>query len=302
MSRELRTERDKAKRASNEKSAFLAHISHEIRTALYVIIGILELEVRQLPENVSLHTVSRAANSLLGVIGDVLDFTRIESGKVTLNLQSVGLYALLEQCAEPFCAIAQDKGLGFTLELTIPKQNHYLLDATRITQVINNLLSNAVKFTDEGFITLRAAIQRSINSETEMLSLYVQDTGCGIPEHMYSEILQPYVQVEADSRGTLTISIQLMALMDGALTLEAAPGSGTLAHMYLSLKRSELQEEVSPTHIIQPEPLNILLVDDLPANLQVLSLQLASSKHRVTIAEGAEQALRLVEENYFDMD
>lgn len=305
LSRELRTERDKAKRASNEKSAFLAHISHEIRTALYVIIGILELEVRQLPENVPLHTASRAANSLLGVIGDVLDFTRIESGKVTLNLQSVGLYALLEQCAEPFCAIAQDKGLGFTLELTIPKQNYYLLDATRITQVINNLLSNAVKFTDEGFITFRAAIQRSINSETEMLSLYVQDTGCGIPEHMYSEILQPYVQVEADSRGTglgLPISIQLMALMDGTLTLEAAPGSGTLAHMYLPLKRSELQEEeVSPTHIIQPEPLNILLVDDLPANLQVLSLQLASSKHRVTIAEGAEQALTLVEENYFDM-
>lgn len=305
LARELRTERDKAKRASNEKSAFLAHISHEIRTALYVIIGILELEVRQLPENVPLHTASRAANSLLGVIGDVLDFTRIESGTVTLNLQPVALYALLEQCAEPFCAIAQDKGLGFTLELTIPKQNYYLLDATRITQVINNLLSNAVKFTDEGFIALRAGLQRVANSETEMLSLYVQDTGCGIPEHMYSEILQPYVQVEADSRGTglgLPISIQLMALMDGTLTLQAAPGGGTLAHMDLPLKQSELQEEeASPTRIIQPESLNILLVDDLPANLQVLSLQLAASKHRVTLAEGAEQALTLMEENYFDM-
>lgn len=108
LARELRTERDKAKRASNENQ-LLAHISHEIRTALYVIIGILELEVRQLPENVPLHTASRAANSLLGVIGDVLDFTRIESGTVTLNLQPVALYALLEQCAEPFVPLLRIK-------------------------------------------------------------------------------------------------------------------------------------------------------------------------------------------------
>ncbi|KLP40188.1 transporter substrate-binding domain-containing protein [Enterobacter ludwigii] len=308
LSMELRVERDKAEHASKEKSDFVARMSHEIRTALSIITGILELEVKEQHENVPLHIANNAATSLQGIIGDVLDFSRIESGAVTLNYKPHLLRDVLAQCVQPFIFIARNKGLFFEQKMIL-SDKHYLLDVTRLTQITNNLLSNAIKFTSKGGITFRANVEENVKNSLSILNLQIIDTGCGIPENMHNSVLLPYVQEKNNiGSGTglgLAISTQLVTLMGGELIIETAPEGGTQVQVTLPLNHNNHEvnsssDSNSEMHITS-EALNILLVDDIPANLQVLSMQLASSQHWFMAASSAEQALALLDEHYFDV-
>ncbi|BEM40417.1 hybrid sensor histidine kinase/response regulator [Serratia marcescens] len=310
LARELLLARNKAERASHEKSDFLARMSHEVRTPLHAIIGILELEVKRQPPQAPVHIAWRAAVSLLGIIGAVLDFSRIEAGQVVLNWQSVALREVLETSAATFEYAAKEKGLAFTTQIDLAPDAYHLLDATRVTQIVNNLLSNAVKFTDHGGITFSVScVSSRVNQQDEMI-LQVIDTGCGIPVNMYKAILLPYVQVEHNSMSKggsglgLPISAQLSSLMGGELEIKGNQNGGTQAVLRLPLKRSEKPQCDESGDIgcdDLNESLNILLVDDLAANLQVLSLQLTASGHHLTLAESAKQAMGLLENHWFDM-
>ncbi|WP_118984877.1 transporter substrate-binding domain-containing protein [Photorhabdus sp. CRCIA-P01] len=313
LAQELRQERDKAELASLEKSDFLAHMSHEIRTPLQAIIGILDLEVKQQTQpSTPLHIAWQAAISLQGIIGDVLDFSKIESGRMVLNLKPESLQAILENCVATFSHRAKEKALLFTYQFDMPPEYYHLLDATRVTQVINNLLGNAIKFTEQGSVQISASYQLIPGSHQDEITLVVADTGCGIPETMYEAVLLPYVQVTQDNGGKtgtglgLPISVQLVELMGGSLKITGAPSVGAQVTVVLPLTRAVIEKEAisEKTENIETElheSLNILVVDDLPANLQVLSLQLAPSGHRIALAESGEQAMNLVEEGYFDI-
>ncbi|CAI1711940.1 Virulence sensor protein BvgS precursor [Serratia ficaria] len=218
---ELRHERDKAENASLEKSAFLARMSHEIRTPLHAIIGILDLEVQQRVSSPTLQIARQAAMSLQGVIGDVLDFSRIESGRMSLSVQPASLVATLERCAATFSQRAAEKGLRFDRRLELPAGVIHEVDVTAMTQIINNLLSNAIKFTEQGGVELRADSRMSAEGERDQVTVTVTDSGCGIAEEMQQAVLQPYVQAAQHNTGQpgtglgLSISARLTALMGG---------------------------------------------------------------------------------------
>ncbi|OCQ51991.1 Virulence sensor protein BvgS precursor [Photorhabdus australis subsp. thailandensis] len=313
LAQELCQERDKAELASLEKSDFLAHMSHEIRTPLQAIIGILDLEVKQQTHpSTPLHIAWHAAMSLQGIIGDVLDFSKIEAGRMMLNLKPESLQDVLESCAATFSHRAKEKGLYFIRQFNLPSEYYHLLDATRVTQVVNNLLGNAIKFTEQGGVRISTSYQHIADSNRDEITLVVADTGCGIPETLYEAVLLPYVQVTQNNGGKtgtglgLPISVQLVELMGGSLKITGVPGGGAQVTAVLPLVRSEIEREAASekTESIGTEinePLNILVVDDLPANLQVLSLQLAPSGHYVVLAESGEQAMNLVENGYFDI-
>lgn len=307
LARELRHERDKAENASQEKSAFLARMSHEIRTPLHAIIGILDLEVHKKVSSPQLQIAWQAAMSLQGVIGDVLDFSRIESGRMTLHLQPASLTETLENCVATFTQRATEKGLTFCQQLNLPSGVNYELDVTVVTQIINNLLSNSIKFTDKGGMELRADCREWVTSKHDEVTLTVTDSGCGIPQEMHQAVLQPYVQAghhhtgKAGSGLGLSISARLTELMGGALSIEHAPKGGTRVKAVLPLTRSHAQRPMEAEWPVLMESLNILLVDDSAANLQVLALQLDASGHQVTLAESGERALQLMNQVYFDM-
>lgn len=307
LARELLYERDKAESASLEKSTFLAHMSHEIRTPLHAIIGILDLEVQQRASSPQLQIAWQAAMSLLGVIGDVLDFSKIESGRMILNLQPASLVEMLDNCVATFSQRATEKGLAFSRQLDLPVGVSYELDVTAITQIINNLLSNAMKFTERGSVELSANYRVLAAGDRDEVTLTVTDSGCGIPEEMQQAVLQPYVQVAHHHSGQvgsglgLSISSRLVALMSGSLNIDSAPGGGTRVCVVLPLTRSSEPQMRTAEQPILAESLNIMVVDDSPANLQVLLLQLEGSGHQVVLADSGVNALLLMDQAYFDI-
>ncbi|GEM_PF-1286071 len=306
LARELLLARDNAQQASDEKSAFLARMSHEIRTPLHAIIGILELAVKQ-HDDPALQLAWQAAESLQGVVGDVLDFSRIEAGGIELTPQPVQLAALLANCAATFRPRAQEKGLTLQSELLLPDARHYLLDSVRLMQVINNLLLNAIKFTAEGGIWLRARHVGQTQQEGDEIMIEVEDSGCGIaPEH-YQAVMQPWVREESaatvpGSGLGLPIAARLIALMGGTLVLNESAAGGVRATITLRLAHAAPQVPAIPA--VMPaagESLNILVVDDLAVNLQVLALQFAASEHYVELVSSGAEALQEVAQHYYDM-
>lgn len=310
LARELRLERDKAERGSVEKSAFLARMSHEIRTPLHAIIGILELAVKQQeePDN-PLRIAWQAADSLQGIIGDVLDFSKIEAGNIDINPGRSSLAQVLENCVATFRLRAEQKGLALSLQLGLPEGILHWLDAPRLTQVINNLLLNAIKFTAAGEISVHA--DSMANGDGDRVTIEVEDSGCGIPPHMYQAVLQPWVRADSAESvpGTglgLPISAKLVDLMGGTLSLSASDSGGVKVTVQLTLKRAApepLNDQV-PTEMVdeaETESLNILVVDDLAINLQVLAMQFASSGHYVELVGSGHEALQETERHYYDL-
>ncbi|MFS2222951.1 transporter substrate-binding domain-containing protein [Pantoea sp. B65] len=312
LAAELLLARDKAELASQEKSAFLARMSHEIRTPLHAIIGILELAVPQQPDGDNpLRLAWQAADSLQGIIGDVLDFSKIEAGNIDIRLQPTRLETLLESCAATFRLRAQEKGLALQCQLTLPAEVLHWLDGARLTQVINNLLLNAIKFTAQGEIQLRAVSHYLPAEDRDEVTIEVEDSGCGIPPEMYQAVLQPWVRAEtADtvpgSGLGLPISARLVTLMAGTLTLGASASGGVRVSVQLSAQRAAPDLIAAPALQISEqrppaESLNILVVDDLPVNLQVLALQFASSGHDIQLVGSGAEALQEVEQHYYDL-
>ncbi|MCU5772728.1 transporter substrate-binding domain-containing protein [Erwiniaceae bacterium BAC15a-03b] len=312
LARELLLARDKAELASQEKSAFLARMSHEIRTPLHAIIGILELAVKQQPEQDNpLRIAWQAADSLQGIIGDVLDFSKIEAGSIDIRLQPTRLESLLESCAATFRLRAEEKGLTLQTLMRLPAETAHWVDGARLTQVVNNLLLNAIKFTAKGGIQLRASGRFLRSEDRDEVTIEVEDSGCGIPPEMYQAVLQPWVRAESadavpGSGLGLPISARLINLMGGTLTPGASASGGVRISIVLSLQRAGPELLANPAlpgsgQQVESESLNILVVDDLPVNLQVMALQFASSGHYVELVGSGAEALQEVEQHYYDV-
>jgi two-component system sensor histidine kinase EvgS len=225
-----------AEAAVTAKSAFLAMMSHEIRTPMAGVLGLIELLTKMPLDDEQARMVSMAqdsAESLLQILDDILDFSRIEAERLELELAAFDLRALADSVVGIFSARARDKGVRLHLSLDWRLAAEYLGDATRIRQIINNLLSNALKFTQKGYVALR--IDRlGETKEGQRLRISVVDTGIGISKDQLSRLFQPFTQAEASTTrrfgGTglgLSISRRLADMMGGDIQLNSKVGLGT---------------------------------------------------------------------------
>ena len=308
----LRRARRRADSASRIKSTFLATMSHEIRTPIAAITGMLELVMKRpgdTPQNQqSVRIAWDAAQSLLLLIGNILDVSRIESGRLVLRPERAALRQLIESTAMLFEGLAAQKSLGFSLEIDADLNGDVLIDATRFRQIIVNLLGNAIKFTDGGSVTLRAQ-QQWHDDEQMMLCLEVEDTGEGIDEATRLRLFRPFEQGENPNttQGSglgLYICRTLAEMMGGGIDLHSVPGKGTRAVVLLKLSKLAARGTSAASPRIDGErrrALDIVIVDDHPAGRMLLDQQLSWLGHRVTSVGSSQEALDMLENRQPDV-
>lgn len=299
--------------ANRAKTTFLATMSHEIRTPMNAVIGMLELATKKADQGVmdrfAIDVASGAARGLLDLIGDILDIARIESGRLSLNPERANLRELLESVVRIFEGLARQKQLQLQLDLDAGVNGDVLIDPLRFKQIVSNLLSNAIKFTAQGHV--RLSVRTQMSKEQLGVRLQVEDSGMGIGEEDQKRLFSPFTQVGNNDQSArsgsglgLVISRTLCEMMGGRLTLDSTLGQGTRIDVRLDLTTLEPLTDIVP---VEDEPavtnhaLNILVIDDYPANRQLLTQQLNYLGHRVEDAEDGAHGLRAWRNGQFDV-
>ena len=302
LNEELAARAHEAQAATVAKSAFLANMSHEIRTPMNAIIGLTHLMARDSRDTLQrdrLSKVDAAAKHLLRIINDVLDLSKIEAGKMTLERAEFALDALLTRSFELVGDQARDKGLELILD-TDHLPSRLSGDATRLQQALVNLLVNAVKFTDQGWVRLRGEVLRE-ERERVQVRFEVQDTGAGIAPEAVQILFTAFEQADSSITrshgGTglgLALTRHLVHLMGGEIDLHSSVGVGSRFSFTAWLgKAEEAGQHAAPQPL---QGLRVLVVDDLPEALASLSQRLLALGLRVDSATSGAQALERVQD------
>jgi len=305
IEKDLINAKEVAEDAVSVKSNFLASMSHEIRTPMNGVIGMLDLVLNTKLEQSQKHKLEIAhfsAQSLLTLINDILDYSKVDAGKLDLESIDYDLKELMGDVAEAMAQQAQSKGLELVLDIAHIKDHYVNGDPGRLRQILTNLIGNAIKFTEEGEIIIRAEAADHDDDSIFFLCSII-DTGIGIPKEKLDVLFESFSQIDVSTTrkygGTglgLAISKKLCALMGGDIRVISTPNQGSCFEFYFTLKKGQKTHQGIPN--INIDSLNILVVDQNDSTRRALKSQLVQWGASVTDVSNANNALVACEENH----
>jgi len=311
--RELLEEKLQAEKAVVEKSAFLANMSHEIRTPMNAILGFTELlEPEGLTPKQSeyVRAIRDSGASLLQLINDILDLSKLEVGKLELHPEPTDMRDSCEFLRTVFGQQAAKKSLQLKFEISPDLPRALLLDRVRLRQVLVNLLGNAIKFTERGCVLTRVSWDAPVDASSGTLLIDVEDTGMGIAPDRLQELFKSFVQADprrdAEKQGSglgLTIVKRLVAMMEGDLTMESMVGKGTVFHLRLPkvpisvrLAAGDHAEPGGAVDFNDFAPVTMLVVDDNETNRNLMAGMFEKTHHQLRFASNGKEALESLQQ------
>lgn len=310
-----------AELANRTKDSFLATMSHEIRTPLGGLLGMLELlgfTSLNDDQTEALQAARDSGQGLLRILNDILDWSKIEAGKLDLSPQPTSLHQLVSGAVNTYSRVASANSLILGQSVDERLSPAHIVDPLRLSQILNNFVSNALKFTPKGWVHVRAELMERLDG-TEKVRFSVTDTGIGIAKEAQSRLFQAYGQESADTArlygGTglgLAICRRLADMLEGHIGLESSPGFGSTFSITLTLPvtektalkpaKNQVDAAIIPAHMlgeIKPDGPMVLVVDDHPTNRKLLAIQLGLLGLRSETAGHGEAALALWREGRF---
>ena len=330
--KELLREKENAESASKAKSIFLANMSHEIRTPINGILGMDSMLLKECKdENLRDYAlnIQSAGQTLLSLINDILDISKIESGKMEILPVTYSVFTVLNDCYNMVAIRAHDKNLELLMDISPDIPRALFGDEVRIRQVVNNLLSNAVKYTNEGSITLSVFSEKVMvdpiqggDSKQVKLFIQVKDTGIGIREKDRQKLFDDFVRLDEkrnrNIEGTglgLNLTKQLLDMMGGSIEVESTYGKGSVFTVSLLQQVSDEKslgdfDKLYKEHVnvvdatyerFEAPEAKILVVDDVQMNLKVFAGLLKETKIQIDTAINGAEALKLIEKKPYDV-
>jgi PAS domain S-box-containing protein len=315
--REMKEARRKAEEATRMKSEFLANMSHEIRTPMNAILGFSEILDKKIEDRALkgyLGAISSSGKTLLRLINDILDLSKIEAGKIELSYKPIEIEKIMDDMRRIFQMKIKEKGLQMNLDVESVSHRDLVLDEVRIRQILMNLIGNAIKFTEEGSITLGCSTSPGKDENHVDLQIRVEDTGIGIPEEERDRIFGMFDQMKGQDAGKyggtglgLAISRKLVNLMDGTIELESEVGKGSIFRIKLGNVRvmesgrdTEKRRSDDPSRI-SFKGSNILVADDVEYNINLIRGFLEDRNLNVISASNGKEVIELLDNNRIDL-